>query len=156
MTGACPTLAYTGGVRRGILKRLVRPAVRYLYNPLSLLEQCVRYTCLAGRRTAGIRLTTVEKDLLQLLKDFHRGDAHGQRAHLRFQTELAAWVETPERAFGGTVLNLGVGGLFIAAAETPVVGTPVRVRVGPYLLGATVRHLGRFQGQQGLGVQLLV
>jgi hypothetical protein len=156
MIGVCATLACTRGVRRGILKRLVRPAVRHLYNPVSVLEQCIRFTCLRGRRNAGIRLTAVEDDLLQLLKDFHRGDAHGQRAHCRFQTELAASIETSQRAFGGTVLNLGVGGLFIAATVTPVVGTPVRVRVGPYLLGATVRHLSRFQGQRGLGVQLLV
>lgn len=130
--------------------------MRHLYNPVSLVEQCVRYTCLSGRRTAGIRLTTVEKDLLQLLKDFHRGDAHGQRAYARFQTEIAATVETSGRAFDATVLNLGVGGLFIATTETPVVGTSLRVRVGPYLLGASVRHLSRYQGQRGLGVQLLV
>lgn len=130
-----------------------------LQEPIDVVEQCLQFSVLRGRKAQGLWLTPTENRTLQDLEQDNRGDVQGQRASYRFATFLPAIVETADAVGRGMVLNFSAGGLYVACDLQAEQGSTVQVRIGSgsrrYLLSATVRHTRPHKNLSGLGLQII-
>lgn len=91
------------------------------------------------------------------MSEIASGPRRARRAQPRARVVLTAQVRSPSGCFDGTVLDIGIGGLFIEADVVPEYGQQVELEValdpshGPFRMSAVVR----WTKQRGFGVQLL-
>src|SRR5687767_1620819 len=85
----------------------------------------------------------------------HRIDREERRRIARIPTSLAVLVESETGETVGIATDLGIGGMFVSAADAPAYGTIVHVHIAPPDVPSEVRLRGvvRWVTELGFGIQ---
>lgn len=100
-------------------------------------------------------LARIERPKQKLKSGQHRIYCDERRRIARIPTSLAVLVESETGETVGMATDLGIGGVFVSAADSPAYGTVVHVHIAPPDVPSEVRLQGvvRWITELGFGIQ---